>query len=289
MFWNKKEKPWIKFTADEHVRSVIPEPVTARRAIPDWFKKIKPSVEGADRAAVGTIKRCKPVLDACSQGYIIPLWADLQVKVTSSWQLIGEDGQVLHELPPMGPNKKDFIGKTIDDLPGQPAICDIKDGELEVYFAFPEFVGEALKQSDPLSLHSWEQVGNACDLKKFSFGKKLTKLNNPWVIETPPGWSVQIKNPANNWSNDIQLIEGVVDTDEYHTQVLFPFVWTGSEKGEWIIPKGTPIAQVIPFRREEVELKIDNIDEYKRDKIQHLLNTMHIDRYANMFWHKRRT
>lgn len=287
-FKKKKDKPVIKFTADADVRTIIPAPVPAHRAIPEWIKKVKPVIRNNPKAAVGTIKRCKPVIDACSQGYIIPLWTDLQVSVERSWKLVDEHGNIFHECRAFAGSKDQVIGSRIDDMPGQPFIANVLDGELEVHFGHPKHVCQAMKQNEPLSLHDWDQVGKACDLKKFTFGKNIIKFHNPWTIETPPGWSVQIKNPANSWSNDITLLEGTVDTDEYHLPILFPFVWTGSEEGEYIIPRGTPLAQVIPFKREETELEVGDLDQHKRAALMNKLNLLFIDRYVRLFWHKRK-
>ena len=124
--------------------------------------------------------------------------------------------------------------------------------------------------------------------KEVRLGKVLLKFTNPWNIETAPGWSVKFQNPANNWSNDIQLIEGVVDTDTYYSEVNFPYVWTGSEEGEWIIPRGTPLVHVIPFKRTEVKLEVGEIDKEKKESIIKKMYTKHFDRYKTFFWHKRR-
>ena len=286
MFWNKKEKPWIKFHTDEHLLDLIPHPVPAKRAMPAWFKKLRPEL--GDKINIGTVKRCKPVLDAVSQGYIIPLWADLQIKVAKEWLLFDENGNQITSVSPLGDNPEDFIGKTIDDIDGNPTIAKIELGEVKVNCTFPNLT-EVMQRGDMISSHSWDQVGNACDLKKFKLGKTLMKFTNPWTIQTPPGYSVQVKNPANNWSNDIALIEGVVDTDEYYNEVNFPFVWTGSEEGEWIIPRGTPLAHVVPFKREEMELEIGAVDVVKKEKVHNLMMTKLYDMYATFYWHKRRT
>lgn len=151
-----------------------------------------------------------------------------------------------------------------------------------------DLVIRCLMANDEVTNHTWEQVGNLCDLKKFKFGKYLMKLNNPWCIKTPKGWSVQIKNPANNFENDVHILEGVVDTDEYGAPVLFPFVWTGTEAGEFVIPKGTPIAQIIPFKREKISLRIKETDE-DRIKVTHeKLKNRIFNRYKLEFWHKRK-
>ena len=107
------------------------------------------------------------------------------------------------------------------------------------------------------------------------------------MIETEDGWSCQFKNPANNWQHNIEIIEGVVDTDTYHQQINFPYVWTGSEVGEWVIPRGTPLIQVIPFKRENVRMGIGVYDIQKIAKVHALLGSTFKSRYRRFFWHKR--
>ena len=111
---------------------------------------------------------------------------------------------------------------------------------------------------------------------------------NPWSIKTPKGWSVQFKNPANNWSNNIHILEGVVDTDEYFTPINFPFVWTGSEEGEWIIPKGTPLVQVTPFKRIDTDIEVGIRNPRKEGELTNKLLTKYYDRYKTYCWHKRK-
>lgn len=279
-----KEKPVVEFSSMQEYLDVFPHPVAAHKKMPEWYRKLKPSIEGQPLKAAGTIKRCIPVLDAVSQGYVIPLWADLHVAVLRKVRLFGEDGAFLAEVPQVG-DHSEMVGKTIDDLTGNPVIARAeRDGELFVDMSMPF---DTIFEANTIEGHGWEQVGDLCDLKKFKLGKSLLKFVNPWSIKTPPGWSVSFKNPSSNFSNDIHILEGVVDTDEYTAPVNFPFVWTGSEEGEWIIPKGTPLVQVIPFKRTETDLVIKVKDGKAEQKLQQTLMTSHFDRYKTMFWHKR--
>ena len=238
MFWDRT--PSIRFYADKKILDLIPHPVNASKAMPEWFKKIKPRVKGGSITETGTVKRCMPVFDAISQGYIIPAWCDFHVEVK------------------------------YDD-----------DEELEVWV-------KASGDGFDLSNHSWDQVGDRCDLKKFTLGRVLMKFHNPWVIQTPQGWSVAFKNPANNWSNDIEIIEGVVDTDNYYSYINFPFVWTGSEVGEFIIPRGTPLIHLVPFKRVVMHSIISEVDEDRVKKTDAMLKTKFFDKYKTLFWSKRK-
>ena len=60
-----------------------------------------------------------------------------------------------------------------------------------------------------------------------------------------------------------KVLDGVVDTDTYYNNINFPFIWTGGS-GEFVIPKGTPLVQVIPFRRESSEFSVGAIDKGRK-------------------------
>ena len=46
------------------------------------------------------------------------------------------------------------------------------------------------------------------------------------------------------------IMDGIVDTDSYNALVNFPF-FLNDWSYEGLIPAGTPMAQVIPFKRED--------------------------------------
>lgn len=50
-----------------------------------------------------------------------------------------------------------------------------------------------------------------------------------------------------------QVFSGVVDTDTYQSHIHFPFVATAPD-GVHVVKKGTPLLQVIPFRRDATQI-----------------------------------
>jgi len=136
--------------------------------------------------------------------------------------------------------------------------------------------------------HNWEQVGEECTTKKYEFGRSLNRLMSPWVIKASPGYSVYFKNPANDWSNDIEIFEGIIDADTYAGYANLVFVWKSDKCGEWIIPAGTPIAQLIPFKRDELTMSVGEIDMDERHTTQNKLGIHFNDAYRKLFWHKRK-
>jgi hypothetical protein len=49
---------------------------SASKALPEWYKKIKPFTE-LNNEKIPTIKKCVPVLDAMSHGYVIYTTEDI--------------------------------------------------------------------------------------------------------------------------------------------------------------------------------------------------------------------
>lgn len=79
------------------------------------------------------------------------------------------------------------------------------------------------------------------------------KFNNFWIIETPKDWSCIFKHPSYYDDLPFKIFEGLVDTDKYPASVNFPFYIKKGFTG--LIEKGTPMVQVIPFKRENFDVK----------------------------------
>jgi Family of unknown function (DUF6065) len=98
------------------------------------------------------------------------------------------------------------------------------------------------------------------------------KFHNYWSIRTPKGWSCLFVQPLNRASDVVEVVSGIVDTDEYTSLINFPFFATAPD-GFYTLEKGTPLVQVIPFRRADVSMagvvRAETAAEAaKREKIQ---------------------
>jgi hypothetical protein len=112
------------------------------------------------------------------------------------------------------------------------------------------------------------------------------KWINPWSIQTPAGYSVLFTQPVHRES-PFTILDGIVDTDTYTPPVNFPFVLNDINY-EGLIPAGTAVAQVIPFKRDSWEMEIgtqENILEQNKKQI--LLRTKFFDSYKNQFRQKK--
>ena len=83
------------------------------------------------------------------------------------------------------------------------------------------------------------------------FGSTVFKYLHGWIIKTPKGYSSQISHPIGYQNLPFRVIPGIVDTDNLDTLINTPLVF--EEGWEGIIEKGTPIFQILPFKRESWE------------------------------------
>ncbi len=82
------------------------------------------------------------------------------------------------------------------------------------------------------------------------------KFINFWTIATPAGWSCLFVQPLNRPNGVFEVVAGIVDTDTYRSPIHFPFFAIGDD-GLHVIEKGSPLIQVIPFRRDSAEIAAD--------------------------------
>lgn len=74
-------------------------------------------------------------------------------------------------------------------------------------------------------------------------------------VKTSPGTSCLITHPLNRYDLPFLVSSGIVDTDKKMPPADIRFVLKQGFEG--IIPKGTPIFQIIPFKRESWTMEID--------------------------------
>ena len=132
----------------------------------------------------------------------------------------------------------------------------------------------------PLSFHPVDQAPNYPNNTGHTVA--YPKWMNPWSIKTPPGYSAFFVQPLHRKS-DFTILPGVVDTDKYTAPINFPFI-LNDIKFEGLIPAGTPIVQVIPFKRDSWKIEIgDKKDFENQNKATALLKTKFFDSYKINF------
>lgn len=214
------------------------KPQPAKNFLPDWYKNILPYRDGKkvafiegteDKAA--TMKKCMPVFDSMTSGYIIPTYVDIWITI--------RNGIPFYEWADISPQ--------------------------------------------PISWHpSWQSEGHPNTSNNFD----TAKFTNPWGIKTPKGYSCMFISPMHH-NTPIKILPGIVDTDQYTSNVNLPFVLVDKDF-EGLIPAGTPLAQIIPFKRDSWVQKDGNAKDVADvyDK-QYSIVTKFYDAYKTLFWSKK--
>jgi hypothetical protein len=236
----------IKFTNTSGYQDLL-KPVPAYTMVPEWYKQTESYIGGekkptGDGGTKATIKRCMPVFDAISAGYLILLPADVWVS--------------LKEATAVDAQTRD----PIEDMPTK----------MMQQFEWSNF--------NLVSFHPIEQAPLHPAKNEHAYPKWI----NHWSIKTPKGYSTQIIQPMHR-DSVFTIMPGVVDTDKYSAPVNFPMV-INDPNFEGLSPKGTPIAQVIPFKRESWQMEIgENSDIVDQNNVTIELQTKLFDRYKGMF------
>jgi hypothetical protein len=147
----------------------------------------------------------------------------------------------------------------------------------------PRFLWEA-GGPDYVEMHSIDQYPGLKIPKEFS--ENAYKFNTTHIIETPLEYSLLITHPFNIIDLPFLSFSGVVDSDKYNIlPINIPFLIKKDFVG--IIEKGTPIAQILPIKRERWSHVVEKYDQNKSEFAILDLKSTIIRSYKNRWWNKK--
>jgi hypothetical protein len=123
---------------------------------------------------------------------------------------------------------------------------EVRDGEFSWHFEMPEGLASKYPHS-PIDFHDPSQIAGT---PFFDSDRFIIKFNNFWTIEAPAGYSLLFTHPVNRTDLPFTTITGLVDCDTFNASPIhFPARWHDPDFNG-VLPKGTPVAQCLPVRRE---------------------------------------
>jgi hypothetical protein len=134
-----------------------------------------------------------------------------------------------------------------------------------------------------VDLHSKDQISKSMIPNGFS--EQPYKFRNDWAIKTPKGYSALFVHPLNRGDLPFYTLSGFVDTDDYNVPVNFPFLIQKDFEG--VILAGTPIAQIIPIKRESWQHEISGFDPAFVAKASSKFEATIYRAYKNLFWKRK--
>jgi len=115
----------------------------------------------------------------------------------------------------------------------------------------------------------------------------ILKWKPGWRVITPEGYSCLFTHPLNHIDLPFITLSGVVDTDKYSLGVELPFRLLDTKRDLTILEKGTPICQIIPFKRDDWKSAQVAFDEAQQKKNIFALKSKIVRSYQTQFWRKK--
>jgi hypothetical protein len=228
------------------IQDFLPE--KAQKSLPEWFKNIPSYVDGSNKVKKksnkdfieietnATIKKCMPVFDSMTAGYILPIAGDIEVFKQKN--------------------------RTTDEYFNK--------------FSWTEKAG--------ISSHSLIQADGYPHNKIHTIA--FPKFINNWLIRTEPGYSCLFLPPMHR-DTKFAILPGIVDTDTFNHAINFPFTLTDPDF-EGTIKGGTPMVQVIPFKRDEFTHEIyDGYDYIQKYPETDFFTEEYPDSYRDESWNRK--
>jgi len=169
----------------------------------------------------------------------LPAWFRTMPAQTFSVLLAGEEDTVKRCPPFIDAMTCGFL---------MPLICDVAVEEGE--FTWDNDLPPGGPVSFPRSPIGFHDAGQLAGAPLADADQLLIKFHNLWTVQAPDGYSLLFTHPANRFDLPFTTLTGLVDCDRYHdAPIHFPAHWR--DPGfRGVLPKGTPVAQCIPVKRE---------------------------------------
>jgi len=214
-------------------------PVPAGSLLPDWYKdtQVLGDVKKVDELNIsanltnGTFKKCIPILDSLSLGYILTTQYDVLLKhIDNNWDLSWKTQETVFTVH--GENSKN----------------------IETPYGYYPRVAKYMYNRIPI---------------------------------TPKGYSTLFISPIGYSNLPFKALAGVVDTDTNVSAFALP-VWI-SKNHKGIVKAGTPLAQLIPFKRDNWKAISDSFkdDEYYIQE-QSTFGRVAVNHYAKNIWQRKK-
>lgn len=203
------------FSAESMELAEKPQP--AAKFLPEWYKR-QPALVDNDGMRYGhpstTVKKCMPIFDSMTAGYIMTAPCDIYVDATDPEKLTWSIPAALSHM------KSDM-------------------------FASHDFLQYSEYPIDPSRHH-----------------KTLLRIYPFWAVGTPKGYSTLFIQPLHaDQDSPLTALSGIVDTDTFLSEGHLSFLVKKGFKD--VIKQGTPLIQIIPFKRESWSSEIVDLEEAK--------------------------
>jgi hypothetical protein len=153
-----------------------------------------------------------------------------------------------------------------------------KNDSGEILFSYPKTeLGEII--------HERPKELGATIPRPVGFAPNHLAFSGYWGMRTPKGFSLLVTHPLNRSDLPFHTISAIMDSDEFFAAGNIPFFIKEDFTG--VIPEGTPIAQVIPIKRESWVMLDKDETIKKKATYRGMLARMPEFNYKKTMWHRK--
>lgn len=120
-----------------------------------------------------------------------------------------------------------------------------------------------------------------------SFYKIEFVWHRSWSVQLPEGYSGLVTHPLNRLDLPFTTLSGVVDFDQYHHSKFGNIPFYLNKDFEGVIPKGTPIFQIMPIKREDWNSYKEEYDKDSWKEKEDKRTSIETGSYKKLFWQRK--
>ena len=239
----------ILFECVQDTENSLFEPIPAKKVRPEWFKKLPMYVDNYGEQNE-TIKKCPAMQDWMNMGYLIRNRHTVLVALSPNH--VEQPVSLAIALKDDIPRDK---FKKLKQLVIEYNESGSKEGtdRIHDYCKSHKLFVEELQDNYVLGGHPAAQTRGSGFDDKMAFKFKLD-----FLISTPKGTSTYWLDPFLSNNPFFHAWQGIIDTDSFNQLTTNNMcIFYPKADNSFIIPKGTPIVQVVPFVRYPWKHKIE--------------------------------
>jgi len=252
----------IEFQCVVDTENSLFEPVPAKKIKPEWYKKLPALVKDELGQRLDTIKKCPAMHDWLTMGYLVRNRHTVLIFLGQNENNVPIS--VAYPLKDLNTDQLSILKNLLKENNGDKIFEYLLKNKLKM----EELDGARYKHN--IGGHPAKQVtGMSRD------DKMQIKMDMDFLIKTPAGTSCYYLDPFLFDNPYMSTWQGIIDTDSFNQittnnkLIFYPKVSTS-----FIIPKGTPLVQIVPFVRYPWKSKMtyltkEEIDKRFEDEVEH--------------------
>ena len=245
----------ITFSCVQDTENSLFEPIPAKKIRPEWYKKLPLIIDNHGKPT-DTIKNCPAMQDYLNTGYLVRNRHTVVVAIGGNQEPgsptenepISVALALRDDTPKEKFNKIKFLVNRFNKIGKEKYFHDIID-----YVKTNNVLVEELDNEYVLGGHPAAQTRGSGFDDKMAF-----KFKMDFIVKTPKGTSTYWLDPFLFNNPFFNVWQGVIDTDEFNGyNTTNSIIFYPKADDSFIIPKGTPLVQLVPFVRYPWKHKIE--------------------------------